>query len=108
MECDICEDEGHEASGCPLKGKCCLCKQEVHIARDCPNPWGIGVSNPFLGADDPTPAEAAAYSQSAPPPSASSTDSPSLDLRDNQLDELASQSQSILQQQRIPQLLVIP
>ena len=76
IECDLCKRLGHVARDCPMKGKCLRCGQSGHVSRSCPNP-------------------------SATPPV-----TPPVDLRDNELDELASDpdepesqpSQSVLQQ----------
>lgn len=76
IECDLCKRPGHVARDCPMKGKCLRCGQSGHVSRSCPNP-------------------------SATPPA-----TPPVDLRDNELDELASDpdepvsqpSQSVLQQ----------
>ena len=68
-------------SNCPIRGKCRCCKEPAHFARDCPrSPWKTPPGPaPASGSVDPTPAEASAPLVST-------------DLRDNQLDELDSQS----------------
>ena len=38
VECDICNNHGHVARDCPLKGKCLWCHQPGHLQRDCTNP----------------------------------------------------------------------
>lgn len=76
VECDIC-GAGHVSRVCPMRNKCRLCGAEGHFARSCPR------------RDDPD------WGEVNPP---STTDAQadgngehSVDLRDNQLDELPSQ-----------------
>ena len=38
VECDICNEQGHVARDCPLKGKCLWCHQSGHLRRECLNP----------------------------------------------------------------------
>ena len=106
IECDICRG-GHKAASCPLKGKCRRCRKEGHLARDCSEaPWSRDAAEaPVSVAQDPTPAEAVApvASETVAAPSAVvvshmqvDADSPpvtmnldsSVDVRDNQLDEV--------------------
>jgi hypothetical protein len=37
-ECYICAKPGHQAAGCPERGKCINCNATGHTARDCPKP----------------------------------------------------------------------
>ena len=82
VTCDLCGEEGHVLSNCPIRGKCRRCREPGHFAKDCSrSPWKAPPS-PAPASEsgvDPTPAEA-------------STPLVSPDLRDNQLDELDSQS----------------
>ena len=87
--CDLCNESGHIARVCPLRGKCFQCRQEGHLSRDCPERAGYRDEETVV-ARDPTPAEAAASASAA-----SQAVSSEVDLRDNQLNEL-SKSQSIL------------
>ena len=98
-ECDICFELGHIAKNCPLCGKCLECRQPGHLRRDCPDrlrrlavsedsvadlraaPPGPDPDFVVLSGVDPV----AEVSESV------STDS-LVDLRDNQLDEITSQS----------------
>ena len=76
VECDIC-GAGHVSRVCPMRNKCRFCGEEGHFARNCPGRnsegWGEVVAQ---GATD------------AP---VGSQEGGSVDLRDNQLDELSSQ-----------------
>lgn len=75
VECDIC-GAGHVSRVCPMRNKCRFCGEEGHFARNCPGRngegWGEAVAQ---GASD-APAEG--------------REEGSVDLRDNQLDELSS------------------
>ena len=82
VTCDLCGEEGHILSNCPIRGKCRRCREPGHFAKDCSrSPWKAppGPAPASGSGVDPTPAEASASLVSA-------------DLRDNQLDELDSQS----------------
>ena len=82
VTCDLCGEEGHILSNCPIRGKCRRCREPGHFAKDCSrSPWKAppGPAPASGSGVDPTPAEASAPLVSA-------------DLRDNQLDELDSQS----------------
>ena len=105
-ECDICFELGHIAKNCTLRGKCLECRQPGHLRRDCP------VRLRQLAASE----DSVANLPSAPPgsdvpdatldpgsvvlcgvdPVANVSESVSIDslvdLRDNQLDEITSQS----------------
>lgn len=74
VECDIC-GAGHVSRVCPMRNKCRFCGEEGHFARNCPGRngegWGEAVAQ---GASD-APAEG--------------REDGSVDLRDNQLDELS-------------------
>ena len=104
LQCDICS-ESHKAADCPNKGKCLRCHQEGHMSRNC-------------SAKPPTKRWAQVPNPAAPPPagSLSETEYPSLpnmgsgaeapvtapesveqagpsesvDMRDNQLDEVVT------------------
>lgn len=114
LECDICGELGHIAKNCSLRGKCLECRQSGHFQRNCP----VRLRRPQRSVDslDPVPPG----DVSGPPPSASPPgagpppvvlsgvppiaplanqpdgvaceESSSVDVRDNQLDEFASQS----------------
>ena len=85
MCCDICRGD-HRAANCELRDKCLRCRRVGHFARDCHNPpWDAPEDlpmDPELAATDPTPAEAAQ--------GAASSTGMSVDVRDNQLDEMAT------------------
>ena len=128
--CDICNVEGHTAGACSLRGKCRLCEQPGHMAKSCPlycyrckgsHPgvectriWGnrplvsfeedVDVTDgpPLSSSVDSRPGGSSGPVSEGPgPPSAA--DSPSVDLRDNELDELGSQSgESSMSQSVLP------
>ena len=50
VECDICNNHGHVARDCPLKGKCLWCHQPGHLQRDCTNPRAG--DNSDVGSDE--------------------------------------------------------
>ena len=62
VTCDLCGEDGHVLSNCPIRGKCRRCKEPGHFARDCPrSPWKTPPGPaPASGSVDPTPAEASA------------------------------------------------
>ena len=114
LECDICGESGHIAKNCSLRGKCLECRQSGHFQRNCPvrlrwlqrsvdslDPVPLGdVSGPPSGASppgaEPPPVVLSGVPPFAPlanqPDGVASEESSSVDVRDNQLDEFASQS----------------
>ena len=79
LQCDICEESGHTAKICPYRRKCLRCKKEGHYMRHChKNPTYIIETE-----------------RTAPPPVPNWAPL-AVDTRDNELDELQSQSQPIL------------
>ena len=114
LECDICGESGHIAKNCSLRGKCLECRQSGHFQRNCPvrlrrlqrsvdsldpvPPSDVSglppsVSPPGAG---PPPVVLSGVPPIAPlanqPDGVASEESSSVDVRDNQLDEFASQS----------------
>ena len=105
-ECDICFELGHIAKNCTLRGKCLECRQPGHLRRDCPvrlrqlaasedsvanlpsAPPGSDVPDATL---DPGSVVLCGVDPVANVSESVSTDS-LVDLRDNQLDEITSQS----------------
>ena len=75
VECDIC-GTGHVSRVCPMRNKCRFCGAEGHFACSCPGGNGVdwGEVNPQGETDAPADGQG------------------SVDLRDNQLDELPSQN----------------
>ena len=114
LECDICGESGHIAKNCSLRGKCLECRQSGYFQRNCPvrlrwlqrsvvslDPVPLGdVSGPPSGASPPgagpPPVVLSGVPPFAPlanqPDGVASEESSSVDVRDNQLDEFASQS----------------
>ena len=114
LECDICGELGHIAKNCSLRGKCLECRQSGHFQRNCPvrlrrlqrsvdslDPVPPGdVSGPPPSASPPGAGPPPVVLSGVPPiaPLANQPDgvaceeSSSVDVRDNQLDEFASQS----------------
>lgn len=114
LECDICGESGHIAKNCSLRGKCLECRQSGYFQRNCPvrlrwlqrsvdslDPVPLGdVSGPPSGASPPgagpPPVVLSGVPPFAPlanqPDGVGSEESSSADVRDNQLDEFASQS----------------
>ena len=114
LECDICGELGHIAKNCSLRGKCLECRQSGHFQRNCPvrlrrlqrsvdslDPVSPGdVSGPPPSASPPGAGPPPVVLSGVPPvaPLANQPDgvaceeSSSVDVRDNQLDEFASQS----------------
>lgn len=114
LECDICGESGHIAKNCCLHGKCLECRQSGYFQRNCPvrlrwlqrsvdslDPVPLGdVSGPPSGASPPgagpPPVVLSGVPPFAPlanqPDGVGSEESSSVDVRDNQLDEFASQS----------------
>ena len=105
-ECDICYDLGHIAKNCPLRGKCLECRQSGHLQRDCPvrlrrlalsedSVANLRAAPPGSDIQDANSAlDFDALSGVEPVANVSgsvSTDS-LVELRDNQLDEITSQS----------------
>ena len=54
VECDVCNEHGHVARNCPLRGKCLWCHQSGHLYRDCTNPGG-GESTVHVSTDGALP-----------------------------------------------------
>ena len=75
VECDIC-GKGHVSRVCPMRNKCRFCGEEGHFARNCPGRNGVGWGE--------------AVAQRASDAPVDRQDGGSVDLRDNQLDELSS------------------
>ena len=114
LECDICGESGHIAKNCSLRGKCLECRQSGHFQRNCPvrlrriqrsvdslDPVPPGdVSGPPPSASPPGAGPPSVVLSGVPPiaPLANQPDGvaseefSSVDVRDNQLDEFASQS----------------
>ena len=122
LECDICGELGHIAKNCSLRGKCLECRQSGHFQRNCPVrlrrlqrsvdsldpvPLGDASGPPPPSASPPGTGPPPVVLSGVPPiaPLANPPDgvasqpvlgsceeSSSVDVRDNQLDELASQS----------------
>ena len=105
-ECDICGELGHIAKNCALCGKCLECRQPGHLRRDCPvrlrqlaaseDPVvDLRAAPPGSNVPDATPDPGSVVLCGVDPVDDGSefvsTDS-LLDLRDNQLDEITSQS----------------
>ena len=110
LECDICGESGHIAKNCSLRGKCLECRQSGYFQRNCPvrlrwlqrsvdslDPVPLGdVSGPPSGAPPPgagpPPVVLSGVPPFAPlanqPDGIASEESSSVDVRDNQLDEL--------------------
>lgn len=91
-ECDICKETGHIAKNCPIKGKCRKCFQPGHLARDCPTvprTWSEVVHPGRSDSRD----NLVQFARSLDDPT---RDVDLVDTRDNQLDEVDSQSQSVL------------
>ena len=76
VECDIC-GAGHVSRVCPMRNKCRFCGEEGHFARNCPGRNGEGWGE--------------VVAQGATDAPVGSQEGGSVDLRDNQLDELSSQ-----------------
>ena len=77
VECDIC-GAGHVSRVCPMRNRCRLCKEEGHFARNCPGLNGEGWGEVVPPGATGTPVDR--------------QEGGSVDLRDNQLDELSSQA----------------
>ena len=121
LECDICGESGHIAKNCALRGKCLECRQPGHFQRNCPvrlRRFQRSVDSlDSVPVDDVSGTPPGASSSGAGPPSVAFSgvlpiaplanpshevacdpvlgpgeESSSVDVRDNQLDELASQS----------------
>ena len=75
VECDIC-GAGHVSRVCPMRNKCRFCGEEGHFARNCPGRNGEGWGE--------------ADGQGASSAPVDGQEGGSVDLRDNQLDELSS------------------
>ena len=76
VECDIC-GAGHVSRVCPMRNKCRFCGEEGHFARNCPGRNGEGWGE--------------VVAQGATDAPVGGQEGGSVDLRDNQLDELSSQ-----------------
>ena len=76
VECDIC-GAGHVSRVCPMRNKCRFCGEEGHFARNCPGRNGEGWGE--------------VVAQGATDAPVGGQEGTSVDLRDNQLDELSSQ-----------------
>ena len=112
LECDICGESGHIARNCELRGKCLECRQPGHFQRNCPArlrrlqrstdsldavPVVSGAPPVALSPGaGPPPVVFSGVPPIAPLPDEVVDDpdeeSSSVDVHDNQLDELASQS----------------
>ena len=114
LECDICGELGHIAKNCSLRGKCLECRQSGHFQRNCPVRLrrlqrSVDSLNPVPPGDVSGPPPSASPPGAGPPPvvlsgvppiaplanqpdGVVSEESSSVDVRDNQLDEFASQS----------------
>ena len=98
-ECDICFELGHIAKNCPLRGKCLECRQPGHLRRDCPDRLrrlavsedSVADLRAALPGSDPDFVVLSGVDPVADVSESVSTDS-LVDLRDNQLDEITSQS----------------
>ena len=55
LECDICNNHGHVARDCPLKGKCLWGRQSGHLQRDCTNPSDVGSAEGRSPSSPPAP-----------------------------------------------------
>ena len=114
LECDICGESGHIAKNCSLRGKCLECRQSGHFQRNCPVRLrrlqrSVDSLDPVPPGDVSGPPPSASPPGAGPPPvvlsgvppiaplanqpdGVASEESSSVDVRDNQLDEFASQS----------------
>ena len=75
VECDMC-GAGHVSRVCPMRNKCRFCGEEGHFARNCPGRNGEGWGE--------------ANAQGVSGALVDGQERGSVDLRDNQLDELSS------------------